>query len=181
MTLLHRPKPVDVGFLGGPVVSAGARRGTARRSNAAYPDRLVEYLFATMMVTWGAWLVNPYWRTFDNPVYTTLGMIADESIWGAFSMFVGTLRLGALVVNGRYCRTPLIRFVGSMFGVTWWMTLTYLFLSMKENNPPAGISFFPVFTLFECFSCWRSMADAFHENSFRPLKWPRILSFRPDD
>jgi hypothetical protein len=146
------------------------------RSRPAYPDRLVEYQHACMMGAWGLWLLNPSWDTFANPTYAMLAAIAPEQIWGVFSICIAVIRVGALIINGRYCRTPLFRFACSMLGVIWWLVLIWLFYLVPQANPAAGYAFYPIFVTFELISCWRSLADAFHENSFRPLRLPRLLS-----
>jgi hypothetical protein len=151
------------------------RRYGNHSSYAAYPDRLVEYLFAGMMGAWGLWLLNPAWDTFGNPQYAMLAAVASEQSWGVFSLCIAIVRMGALFVNGRYCRTPLFRFACSMLGVIWWMVLIWLFLLAPQPNPPAGFAFYPLFVIFEGVSCWRSMADAFHANAFRPISAPRLF------
>ncbi|TDR90274.1 hypothetical protein [Enterovirga rhinocerotis] len=145
------------------------------RASAAYPDRLVEYLFASMMIGWGLWLIAPWWQTFGNPTYAALAALATERQWGIFSVCVGVVRVGALVVNGHWCRTPLLRFMCSWFGVVWWLVLIWLFFQNPSPNPPAGFVFYPIFIVFELVSCARSMADAFRANAFRPLRLPRLL------
>lgn len=138
----------------------------------AGPDRLIEWLFAGMMLSWGAWLLSPAWTTFDNPQYAALASLAREEIWAAWSIGVAALRMGALVVNGRYRRTPLLRIACSLLGLIWWLVLIHLFLITPQQNPPAGFSWYPVFVLFEAVSCWRSAADAFHADAFRGFDAP---------
>lgn len=137
-----------------------------QRSQSCPADRLVEWLFAGMMLTWGVWLLLPWWDTFSNPQYAVLASLAGEATWGAFSCFVALTRLAALLVNGRHRFTPIVRIVCSGFGLTWWMVLIYLFLITPIANPPAGFSWYPLFALFEAISVYRSAADALHQRSF---------------
>lgn len=145
------------------------------RSAPSFPDRLVEYLFASMMITWGLWLIAPWWDTFGNPAYAALAALAPERLWGVFSVSIGVTRIAALVINGHWCRTPLLRFGCSTLGVVWWIVLIWLFTLTPQPNPPAGYAFYPVFIVFELISCGRSMADAFRANAFRPLRLPRLF------
>jgi hypothetical protein len=145
------------------------------RSPAAYPDRLVEWLFASMMVAWGAWLLVPQWQTFVWPQYDALRAIAPEPVWGVWSVAVGVVRMAALFINGSWRRTPLLRLIGSSLGMIWWLVLIYLFLLSPQGNPPAGYAFYPVFVVFEGISCWRSAADAFHSKAFSAPRLPRLL------
>lgn len=135
-------------------------------------ERLTEWLFASMMVGWGAYLILPI-DTFAGPQYALLAAIAPENVWGAFSLAIGMIRLTALWVNGSWKRTPAFRLAGSMFGVSWWLTMTYLFLSGPEHHVPAGVVFYPIFVAFEGISCWRSSVDAFHSGAFKATKGAR--------
>lgn len=147
------------------------------RPSSPHPDRLVEYLFACMMIGWGVWLMAPWWNTFGNPSYVALASVASERAWGVFSACVGAVRLTALVINGHWCRTPILRFVCSWFGVVWWLVLIWMFYNGATTNPPAGLVFYPIFIVFELISCARAMMDVFRANAFRPIRLPRILTF----
>ena len=142
-------------------------------------DRLVEWLFAGMMLCWGCWLLNPGWETFGNPQYAALAAIAREEVWGVWSIAVGATRMVALIINGRYRRTPLLRLGCSLLGLIWWLVLIYLFVVTPQPNPEVGLSWYPVFVLFEAISCRRSAADAFHADAFRGLPW-RSIALRPE-
>lgn len=142
-------------------------------------DRLVEWLFAGMMLSWGCWLLNPGWNTFDNPQYAALALIVPEEVWGAWSVAVAAIRIAALVINGRYRRTPLLRLACSLLGLVWWLVLIYLFVVSPHPNPAAGFSWYPVFVVFEAISCWRSAADAFHADAFRGLPFGRRRRLLP--
>lgn len=136
-------------------------------TSAAYPDRLVEWMFAAMMMSWGAWLLVPAWSTFQNPQYGALAALASEQTWGVWSVSVGTVRMAALYVNGSHRRTPLLRCVCAALGLIWWLVLIYLFLLSPQANPAAGFSWYPIFVVFEGVSCWRSAADGWHTGAFK--------------
>jgi hypothetical protein len=129
-------------------------------------ERLIEWLFASMMIAWGMYLWLPM-ATFDAPQYALLKSIADEGVWGAFSASIGGIRLVALWVNGQVRQTPLIRALGAGLGVVWWMVLTYLFISAPGQHMPAGVVWYPIFVLFEGYSCLRTGADAFVSGALR--------------
>lgn len=129
-------------------------------------DRLVEWLFAAMMLFWGLYLLLPM-RTFDLPQYALLRAIADEQVWAAFSIGIGGMRMAALVVNGQMRQTPLVRALGAGLGVIWWLVMTYLFFTAPLEAPPAGVVWYPLFVLFEGYSLLRSGADTFVAGTFR--------------
>ena len=132
-----------------------------------YPDRLVEWLFAGMMIIWGAWLLVPWWDTFDNPQYAPLKALGGEEVWGVWSVSIGIVRATALYINGSHRRTPAVRCICAIFGMMWWMTLTWFFLSAPVREPPVIVAFYPLFFFFEIVSAMRSAADAWHVDSFR--------------
>lgn len=141
-------------------------RNGSPNGSSAYPDRMIEWLFSCMMISWGLWLLVPGWQTFANPQYRALALIAGEPTWGIWSVMVGVVRAGALYINGSHWRTPLIRFICSSLGLIWWLTLIYLFLLSPQENPAAGFSWYPVFVVFEGISCWRCAADGWHTQAF---------------
>ncbi len=134
--------------------------------NAAYPDRVIEWMFAVMMASWGCYLLLPM-ATFDNPQYAVLASIAPEQVWGVFSIAIATVRMVALWVNGRWRRTPAVRCACSTLGVIWWCAMVFLIIGAPQPHPAAGLVWYPVFALFEIISCWRSAADGFHSGAFR--------------
>ena len=133
---------------------------------SAYPDRVVEWMFATMMAAWGCYLLLPM-PTFENPQYAVLATIAPEEVWGVFSLSIAVVRMAALYVNGSWRRTPAIRCLCSILGVIWWCSMVFLILAAPQQHPAAGLVWYPIFGLFEGLSCWRSAADAFHARAFR--------------
>jgi hypothetical protein len=126
-------------------------------------------MLAAMMVAWGLVLLLPM-RTFEMPIYSYLAAIADEEVWGAFSVAVGGFRMAALYVNGAWRRTPLIRAAGAVLGMVWWIVLALLvFLAAEQGigHFPAGAAFYPVCLAFEALSCWRAGFDAHDQGALR--------------
>lgn len=137
-------------------------------------ERLTEWLFAAMMVAWGAYLFFPV-HTFDAPQYAMLSAIADEKVWGAFSISIGGLRMLALYVNGAVRQTPLIRALGAVMGVIWWLVLSYLFIAAPAEHMPAGVVWYPIFVVFEGISCIRTGADAIMSGALKRHPAQRAL------
>ncbi len=133
---------------------------------AAYPDRLIEWLFACMMLSWGVWLLLPL-HTFLNPQYAALAALAPEPVWGSFSVSIAAIRMAALWINGSWRRSPAIRCACSVLGVVWWLSMVFLAVAAAPDHPPAGLTWYPWLVVFELISCWRSTADAFYSDAFR--------------
>lgn len=135
------------------------------------PTRAVEYLLAWCITCWSA-TIFLFAGTMDGPSYLYIREVAAESVWGAFGIGFGVLRISALIINGAWRRTPLLRFVGAMSGFMWWITIGGLFyLGVKSGAQPFPmLGCYPVLAFFEGYSCFRCGQDA---------KAMRSLSFAP--
>lgn len=129
-------------------------------------ERSLEWLFSAMMVAWGVYLWLPL-KTFEAPQYMLLAAIAEERVWGAFSISIGFMRMAALFINGSIRQTPLVRCLGAALGVLWWITLTFLFVTAPVPTLPAGVVWYPIFILFEGYSVLRSSADIYVSGALR--------------
>lgn len=131
-----------------------------------HQTRSVEWLLASMMVAWGIGLLLPG-NSMELPAYRLLGAIAPEPVWAAWSISIGLLRMLALYINGSWRKTPLVRAVSSLFGAFWWVVLGYCFLKSGPWPYPAGVAWFPVLFLFECYSISRGARDSYHSGALQ--------------
>ena len=129
-------------------------------------DRAIEWLFSAMMVAWGVYLMLPL-NTFAAPQYALLAALAEEKVWGIWSVSIGVMRMVALYINGAVRQTPIVRMGGALFGVVWWAVLTWLFLTAPSGVTPAGVVWYPIFALAEMYSVLRSAGDAWISGAFR--------------
>lgn len=130
--------------------------------------RSVEWLLACLMLTWGVILLAPS-ESFTLPAYRWLATMGEERVWGGLALGIGTLRVAALYVNGSWRRTPLIRAFGAVVCLMWWVSVgALLIFGVEPGKPlPAGFAFYPVFALFEAYSCYRSGLDAREYDALR--------------
>lgn len=134
--------------------------------------RSVEWLLGSLMVAWGVGLLLPG-NSMDIPTYRHLGALAPESVWAAWSIAIGGLRLFALYVNGSHFRTPLIRAICAVLGMIWWIVLGFLLVrGVQQAALPAGLMWYPVFIGFEGYSAFRSARDSYHTGALR--RWRSI-------
>ncbi|UFW75219.1 hypothetical protein [Bradyrhizobium sp. WU425] len=125
-----------------------------------YPTRTVEHMLAWMILVWSASVAVPG-NMMRGPTYQYLLAIAGEGFWGWTGVGLGVLRLVALYINGNWRRTPVLRFVGAMSGLVWWLILSALYGLAVQNGAPD----FPmryvlvVFIFFEAYSCYRCGQD----------------------
>jgi hypothetical protein len=122
--------------------------------------RAVEYLLAMLQLAWGLAVLTPFVK-LDGANYRTLIALAPEVVWGNFAVAIGACRLAALIINGRWRRTPLLRAIGAAIGLVWWIVLGGLFVIAVNDGAPAFPFMFgyPVFILFEFFSMYRCGID----------------------
>lgn len=125
-----------------------------------YPTRTVEHMLAWMIIVWSAAVVMPG-NMMQGPNYQYLLAIADERFWGWSGIVLGAQRLIALYINGNWRRTPILRFVGAMTGMVWWLILSALYgLGVQNGAPDFPMRYvFIVFIFFEGYSCFRCGQD----------------------
>jgi hypothetical protein len=130
-------------------------------------SRALEWLLAAVMVLWGVGLLMP-WDGGAGPTYRYLGALAPERAWGALSLSIGTIRMGALYYNGAWYRTPLLRLLGAMLGTIWWAVLLWLmWLAARDGGAPATMLWYPCFIVAELYACDRTGRDAARYRSLR--------------
>lgn len=137
--------------------------------------RAVEYMLAWLMIGWGSMLA---WYPGDILVGLTYRFVvafATEHTWAIVSLTAGTLRIIALIINGAWRRTPLVRFCAAAFGLLWWTTLggLYWLAVLKGGAPFPNILSYAVFVYFEAYSCYRCGQDAADQCSFGNSRTPR--------
>lgn len=138
--------------------------------------RAIEWLFACMMVIWGAMLLLPG-DMLNQPTFEILLRIAPERSWGFFSITVGYVRGAALIINGHWRRSPILRMLGAIFGMMWWTCLAWFYglaiINGAKPFPMYGCIF--LFVFFEGYSAYRCGEDAARAHSFRfnCLTWAR--------
>ena len=133
------------------------------------PTRQVEYLLAWCIICWSA-TTFVFGAVMTGPAYVYMIAIAPEKTWGMFGILFGMARVLALIVNGRWHRTPLLRFICAMAGLIWWLMVGGLFyLGVKNGAAPFPmLGAYPVLAYFEGRSCYRCGQDAKSQQSFSP-------------
>jgi hypothetical protein len=105
-----------------------------------YPTRSVEYMLAWMMVGLST-------------------MLCMQSEWALLGVVLGAVRIGALVLNGSWKRSPVLRLIGASIGFQFWSVIAALHILNDASVFPI-IGTFPVILFFEAYSCFRCGQDA---------------------
>ncbi|CAM5772076.1 hypothetical protein LMIY3S_03722 [Labrys miyagiensis] len=87
--------------------------------------RLPEWVSATIMLGFGAILLEPG-NTFElSPGFAFMADVAPENVWGVCLVLLGGLRFVALVLNGTFVPfqrlSPLVRSATATLAATAWM------------------------------------------------------------
>lgn len=125
-----------------------------------YPTRSVEYMLAWMMIAWSARVLWPG-AIMIGPTYRYLLALAPETTWGWLGLLVGFSRLYALLRNGGWKQSALLRFIGALMGLNFWLVLMALYSAAVDGGAPDFPQrwVYPVFMFFEAYSCYRCGQD----------------------
>jgi hypothetical protein len=132
------------------------------------PTRALEVFLSCIAISWSL-VVVMFHSTMTSTPYAMFIAIAPEKTWGMIGIAIGIARLIAIVVNGNWRRTPIIRFVGASTGAVWWLAVTGLFwLAVVKDGANAFpmLGGYPVLMIFEFYSCYRCGQDAHALQSF---------------
>lgn len=139
-----------------------------------WPARKTEWIMAGWLGTWGVYvLLHPQLFTADSTRELWSGMTAITSeitqypalAWGGAAFLTAVIRISALLVNGLYTRTPLIRLVtsfASMFIVT--QVCVGLWKSGVSNT---GLVVYPWLVVVDLLSTFRAAVDVAHAEKQR--------------
>lgn len=129
--------------------------------------RVIEYLLAWLMISWGSGLVDGGPPMMTDPHRYLLALM-PEAAWGWFAISCGVMRLSGLVINGAHRRSPLLRMAGAGMGVVWWMVMISMYVAAIRDGVPETLLFrmFFVFLFFETYSVYRCGQDAAASRSF---------------
>lgn len=132
-----------------------------------FPARLPEWWMALFfMIPWGAYTVlHPQMWTDPRlgPLLSGMaGMVAwtgypPSAVWGLAALFVGSVRAGALFVNGAYHRTPIIRLITSAMSA--FLVSQILDGVIKTGVANFGIVTYSTLFLLDLASAYRAASD----------------------
>lgn len=124
--------------------------------------RFFEWYCATRMIVWGANLLCPI-TTLDNPHYQHITNLGLTDLTLGISMIVmGCVWAAGLYINGRWKRSPLLRFAAAFAAAIIWGTIgTLLWLSdLKAGVNNTELAVYPHDAVFIIIACYRIAVDA---------------------
>lgn len=132
--------------------------------------RISEWFNACLLMAWGAFLILVP-NVFDGPasvVFTGMADFARQEVWGFAAFVVGTIRMVALFINGRWGLTPIIRVITSFLSVFVWFWVC-VGLS-RAGFPQTGMVVYPGLMLLDMYSAFRAASDAYEVEANRRLE-----------
>ena len=94
--------------------------------------------------------------------YDAFQAVGNEEAWGRFLMLIGVARIVALMINGAWRRTPVIRFIGSMVAAILWAQFALLFFNSGAPALSTGLGVYPWLFFFELIACFYIVMDVIH-------------------
>lgn len=120
--------------------------------------RVADWLVAGCLVSWGMALLGAPAEIWNHPIHSELAKLGSQTFWGAFAMALGTVRLGALFVNGAVRRTPHLRALGAFLTLFIW---SQLLLGLLASTLPSNAAiFYPWLLLADMYNVYRAAQDA---------------------
>jgi hypothetical protein len=123
--------------------------------------RLFEWVMAIGMIGLGIEII-----IFPDVVHAAsfmlLAAIFPKLSIDIFLIFFGSLRIAALIANGRsLVYGPRVRAIGALAGATLWaqFDLSIIYVSRDGTAPPAAMAFWFVFIFGELYSAYRAAGD----------------------
>jgi hypothetical protein len=96
-----------------------------RKAFDSHGSRGLEYNYALLMFAWAAALFMPGVAIKES---SPLLALMPEWAWGVVGISFSTLRIVALIRNGGWRPSPLIRMFCAAFGALWWGQISALYV-----------------------------------------------------
>jgi hypothetical protein len=127
-----------------------------------YPVRLFEWVMAWAMlsVALTVWIFPSSIQDSSFHFMSQAGFTPTVAVW--FYGVVGSLRIFALVINGRsLVHGPLLRFVGSVSGILIWSEMAVALLQRWPffGSPSIGVGIYLCLAAGEIWAAYRAATD----------------------
>jgi hypothetical protein len=123
-----------------------------------FPVRVMEWLLAGMMLSWGIAAWNLPEQAWNAPYYSGLSRIAEHHTWGAVAATIGILRLAALFRNGGWRPSPHLRAGCAFLACFVWLQLSLGYMAADITS--MAIAVYPWLLLADIYNVFRASSDA---------------------
>lgn len=128
------------------------------RFQKSFPIRVMEWLLAGIMVSWGlvAWSLTP--ADWANPLYSGLRRFGENNTWAFFAFWIGTIRLAALTINGAWRSSPHLRAGCAFLACFMWLQISLGMFAAEVRA--TGLAIYPWLLLADIYNVFRASHDA---------------------
>ncbi len=123
------------------------------------PSREVEWLGAWVAAAFAAALALPGQTFTLSHSFDRMAAVMPEGAWAVAIAAIAAVRMTALLVNGHWQRTPLLRAVTAALGAGLWTYVALLFVQPTWPQS-TGVGAYFVIAVFEFRSTMRAGKDA---------------------
>lgn len=142
-----------------------------------FEARAIEWFNSFYLTAWGAYVIlHPnLFQGSTEPTWGGLLHLAPQEVWGLGAFAAGIIRVVALLINGQWGITPLIRVLTSFMSVFVWFWVVVGLI--KSGVPNTGIVVYCGLLLADMYSSFRAASDAYEAEAMKRLK---MLSEQPN-
>ncbi len=124
-----------------------------------FPLRVVDWLVACVVLTWGVVCLNVGGETWYLPMYESLRLYASQAAWGWIAIALGSFRVMFLFINGAMRKSPHLRMIGAFLTAFMWLQLSFS-MFQSEYNSIAATAIYPWLFLADIYNVYRAAQDA---------------------
>lgn len=133
-----------------------------------HPDRGLEWLSSIVMISWALVLLQPGDSLAGGNLRELLRYgFTEQSVAFAFAG-AGFARIGALYINGRWPRTPIVRMIGAGVGFMLWLQVSLILWggsTLVNGAMTTGVAVYIPLALADLLSIYRAAFDARYQRS----------------
>lgn len=127
------------------------------RLQDSFRYRLSEWVFASILFSWGWTLLLPY-PTFSLPSMGGLAAIAPENVWGLTCLIIGGVRISVLAINGAWVRSTHGRAVMAFVSCFVWCQISLGLISSGVVAPGGGV--YVILLAADVFNTFKAASEA---------------------
>lgn len=123
-----------------------------------FPIRVMEWLLACIMFSWGivCWNLRP--AEWAQPVFSGLATFGEQNTWAFFAFYIGAFRIAMLGINGAWRPSPHLRTVAAFLACFMWLQLTLGLLVADTRG--VGVAIVPWLLFADIYNVFRASHDA---------------------
>lgn len=119
--------------------------------------REIEWLTTFLIFSWGFFLILPG-NIYPGDAYVS--SVSNETLWGIVAILLSVVRSSALIINGHWRRSPVLRMLLSACAAGFWAAEGAWMLIEAQSTSPHSFAFYPILVVAEFLAVYRSAQDS---------------------